>query len=68
MITIEGFQHAFKSQNFLQYQFKNEFPLFNLLRRNKLNKGPSQIFSSPEFVFYGKFLSSPIIIKRILKF
>ena len=60
MITIEGFQHAFlnsNSQNFIQYQLKNQFPLFKLLRRNKLNNGHSQIFSSPEFVFYGKYLS-----------
>ena len=55
MITIEGFQYAFlnsNSQNLLQYQFKNQFPLFKLLRRNKLNNGHSQIFSSAEFVFY----------------
>ena len=68
MITIEGFQHAFlntNSQNLLQYQFKNQYPP---LRRNKLNNGRFQIFSLPEFVFYGKLLSSPITINRILTF
>ena len=71
MITIERFQNAFlnsNSRNLLQYQFQNQFPLFKLLQRNKLNNGRSQMFSSPEFVFYGKLLSSPIIIKIILKF
>ena len=70
MITIESFQHAFlnnNSQNLLQYLFKNQFPFLKLLQRNKLNNGHSQIFSSPEFLFDGKFLSSPTTIKRILK-
>ena len=57
MITIEAFQQAVlhsNSQNLLQYQLKNEFPLLKLLRRNKLNNGRSQIFSG--ILFYGKFL------------
>ena len=45
-LTIEAFQHAFlnsNTQNLLQSQFKNQFPLFKLLRTNKLNNGQFQI-------------------------
>ena len=41
-LTIETFQHAFlnsNSRNLLQSQFKNQFPLFKLFRKNKHNNG-----------------------------
>ena len=55
MLTIEGSQNAFlnsNSLNLLHYQFKNQFPLFKLLRRNKLNNGRSKNIFLPRIFLW----------------